>query len=590
MFLKCKMRTALLTAAAYPIFVHAAFAQTGSASPDVAPDARSNPSVTASAADAPSAFTVAAVEQVTVTARRRAEAAQEVPVSLSVVNVQQLEAKGTYNVGQLTQLTLSVQFFSSNPRNTAITIRGLGTSFGLTNDGLESGVGLYIDQVYQSRPAAATFDFIDVNQVEVLRGPQGTLFGKNTTAGAINIEIQIPTFERGIQAEASVGNYSFFQGKASISGPIAGNVLAARLSVGGTLRGGTVHNVTTGKDVNNQNDFSTRAQLLYRPNERFSLRLTGDYNTQRAICCALGFVSVGTTLKPAAQQFPALAATAGYAPVSLDPFDRNIDTNSPAQANQVFGGVSAIADWDFGPATLTSVSAWRTWNWDPASDRDFTKLSIQTISANPDNQNQYSQEFRVASNGKHTVDYVGGLYYFRQKIDATPIAQYGAAATHWLLTPPTLPANLLNGYRSDAIAHSDTKSYAAFAQATWNITSDLHFTPGLRYTYEDKSGNYSSPCPVEIRGPTPTTPATSQSCFRSCGRNPMRRISPMAAFPDRQIFPTMSPRTRWSTRPSRKAINRAGSTLRVFRLTPITIRWFPLLSSSRKTLPPMKWA
>ena len=123
----------------------------------------------------------------------------------------------------------SVQFFSSNPRNTAITIRGLGTSFGLTNDGLEAGVGYYIDQVYMSRPAAATFDFLDVSQIEVLRGPQGTLFGKNTTAGAINVSIKQPTFERQIEAEVSGGNYGFWQGKAAISGPIAGNVLAARL-------------------------------------------------------------------------------------------------------------------------------------------------------------------------------------------------------------------------------------------------------------------------------------------------------------------------------------------------------------------------
>jgi iron complex outermembrane receptor protein len=506
------VRTALLYAVAYSGIASTAFAQAQSAA-TLSDEGKGNATqpvqVAAAVESAASPFGIAAVEQVTVTARRREENAQEVPVSLSVVGVQQLEATGTYNIGQLTQLTPSVQFFSSNPRNTAITIRGLGTSFGLTNDGLESGVGLYIDQVYQSRPAAATFDFIDVERVEVLRGPQGTLFGKNTTAGAISIAIQIPTFERQVQAEVSAGNYGFFQGKASISGPIAGNVLAARLSVEGTLRDGTIHNVTSGKDVNNQNDFSTRAQLLYRPNDKFSLRLTGDYNTQKTICCALGFVRVGATLKSAALQDPALAAAAGYAPPSLDPFDRLIDANSPAQANQVFGGVSAIADWDIGPVTLTSVSAWRTWNWDPNSDRDFTKLSIQTISANPDNQNQYSQEFRVASNGKQTVDYVAGLYYFRQKIDATPVAQYGADAARWLLAvvPPATPrpANLLDGYRLDAVAHSDTKSYAGFAQATWNITDALHFTPGLRYTYEDKTGSYSQ----SVSGGLPTIAGSS---------------------------------------------------------------------------------
>jgi iron complex outermembrane receptor protein len=429
-------------------------------------------------------------EEVLVTARRREEAAQDVPIALTVVPAGVLQTTGTYNVGQLSQLVPTVQFFSSNPRNTAITIRGLGTSFGLTNDGLEPGVGLYIDQVYMSRPAAATFDFVDVDQVEVLRGPQGTLFGKNTTAGAINITLKTPSFEREVEAEASAGTYGFLQARASISGPLVGNILAARLSLDGTLRDGMVHDVTTGKDINNQNNFSSRLQFLYRPNEKFSLRISGDYNHQQAICCAQGFAGFGPTLKSPVRQYPALAAAAGYAPASLNPFERVVDTNSPAKANQIFGGLSAIADWGVGDATFTSVSAWRTWNWDPASDRDFTRLSIQTVSANPDNQNQYSEEVRVASNGSRTVDYVAGLYYFRQKIDARPTAQYGADAANWLLAGTGSPANLLDGYRADGDAHSDTKSVAAFAQATWNIGSRLHLTPGLRYTYEDKSGSF----------------------------------------------------------------------------------------------------
>ena len=220
------LRTILLAASAAAALTTSAWAQ--DSAPVASPD-----SSTDSTVDFAAPFVVA-VEQVLVTARRREENAQEVPVALSVIGIQQIEATGSYNVAQLTQLTPSVQFFSSNPRNTAITIRGLGTSFGLTNDGLEPGVGLYIDQVYMSRPAAATFDLVDIDRVEVLRGPQGTLFGKNTTAGAINVSIQQPSFERHIQAEVSAGNYGFYQGKATISGAIAGNVLAGRLSVSGT--------------------------------------------------------------------------------------------------------------------------------------------------------------------------------------------------------------------------------------------------------------------------------------------------------------------------------------------------------------------
>ena len=508
-----RFKTLLLGVSATALLAATALAQetpTSTSPTDAKDQAQPQPIQVAQAVEAAaSPLGNAAVEQVLVTARRREENAQEVPVALSVIGLQQIEATGSYNVGQLTQLTPSVQFFSSNPRNTAITIRGLGTSFGLTNDGLEPGVGLYIDEVYMSRPAAATFDLIDIDQVEVLRGPQGTLFGKNTTAGAINVSIQKPTFDRSISAEVSAGDYGFFQGKATINGSIAGTVLAGRLSVSGTLRDGMVHNVATGKDVNNQNDFGTRLQLLFKPSEDFTLRIAADYNRQQMTCCAQGFVRVGQTLKSPALQFPALAAQANYTPPSQNAFDRLIDTNSPAQANQVIGGISAIADWDFGPATLTSVTAWRTWNWDPSSDRDFTKLSIQTVSANPDNQNQYSQEFRVASNGKQTLDYVFGAYAFRQKIDATPLAQYGADATRWLLAvvPPAAPrpANLLDGYTASAIAHSDTKSYAGFAQVTWNITDQLHFTPGLRYTYEDKSGSFNQ----TVSGGLPTIPGSA---------------------------------------------------------------------------------
>ena len=124
------------------------------------------------------------------------------------------------------------------------------------------------------------------------------------------------------------------------------------------------------------------------------MRLSGDYNRNDAKCCTQVYVTTGSTLKPAAQQFPALAAAAGYAPPSTDPFDRKSDVDSRLQARSELGGASATVDWDLGSTTLTSVSAWRYWNWDPANDRDFIALPIQTVSKNPDQQDQYSQEIR----------------------------------------------------------------------------------------------------------------------------------------------------------------------------------------------------
>ena len=130
-----------------------------------------------------------------VTARRRAEPSQSVPIALSVLGSEQIARTGTFTIQQVSQQAPTLQYTSSNPRNTALTVRGLGVSFGLANDGLEQGVGFYVDQVYNSRPAASAFDLLDIERVEILRGPQGTLFGKNTTAGAVNITTKLPTFD-----------------------------------------------------------------------------------------------------------------------------------------------------------------------------------------------------------------------------------------------------------------------------------------------------------------------------------------------------------------------------------------------------------
>ncbi len=183
-------------------------------------------------------------EGVVVTARRVEEAAQDVPIPLSVVNRNLVENAGAFNVNRLKELIPTVQFYSTNPRNSAINIRGLGAPFGLTNDGLEPGVGLYIDGVFYARPAAATLDFLDVERIEVLRGPQGTLFGKNTTAGAINVTTRKPSFTRASDFELNVGDLGFVQAKASVTSPFGARV-AGRLSFSGTQRNGTVYNTKT---------------------------------------------------------------------------------------------------------------------------------------------------------------------------------------------------------------------------------------------------------------------------------------------------------------------------------------------------------
>ena len=161
------------------------------------------------------------ITEVIVTSRRLEETAQQVPIPINVISGKKAEETGAFNVNRLKELVPSVQFYSSTPRNTSLSIRGLGSTFGLTNDGLDPGVGFYVDGVYYARPAATTLDFVDIERIEVLRGPQGTLFGKNTTAGTFNVTTKQPSFTTGGTAEISFGNYGFIQAKTSVTGAIS---------------------------------------------------------------------------------------------------------------------------------------------------------------------------------------------------------------------------------------------------------------------------------------------------------------------------------------------------------------------------------
>jgi iron complex outermembrane receptor protein len=425
---------------------------------------------------------------IVVTAQRRQERAQEVPIALSVITGNDIAKTGAFNVSRLQQLQPSLQFVSSNPRNSAINIRGLGAPFGLTNDGIEQGVGFYLDGVYVGRAGAATFDFVDVERVEVLRGPQGTLYGKNTTAGAINVTTRAPSFTPEARFEASTGNYGFLQIKASASAPIIADTLAVRLSVSRTGRKGTIFDITTGEDLHRQDNFSARAQLLWKAAPNLDFTLAGDYNLQNPLCCVQYYARVGATQRALVRQYATLAAAFNYAPPSTNPFDRVTDLDADLNSRQKMAGVSLVGNWDVGPATITSVSAWRNWDWKPANDRDFTGLPITTVSANPSRQTQYSQELRLASNGKSRLQYTLGTFYFNQTIHTAGLQVQGPAASGWLLNKAD-PA-ILDGLASRNTIDFDNTSLAVFGKLNWEVVDRLHVQPGLRVNYDRKSGSY----------------------------------------------------------------------------------------------------
>jgi iron complex outermembrane recepter protein len=455
-------------------------------------------------------------EGVIVTARRIEEAAQEVPIPVSVVSGDLIESVGAFNVNRVKDLIPTVQFYSSNPRNSAVNIRGLGAPFGLTNDGIEPGVGLYIDGVFYARPAAATLDFLDVERIEVLRGPQGTLFGKNTTAGAINVTTRRPTFTPQTDFELNYGNLDFVQAKGSISGPVLPKV-AGRLSFSGTQRDGTIYSTTTRDDLNNLNNLGLRGQILFAPTDKIAITATVDHTRQRPEGYTQVVAGVAPTLRNPNRQYPQIAADLGYTPPSFNAFDRVTDIDTPMRSYQDLGGSSLTVDWDFGAGQLTSTTAWRYWDWNPSNDRDFIGLPVTTISAAPSTQRQWTQEVRYAGELSPHLNLVAGAFAFRQSLDSNPSfkQEQGSAAARFLLAPGALAATpgLLDGYGFNQYVQFDNVSAAVFGQLAWSVTDRLRLLPGLRFNYDQKEVTFDQQVYGGLQTDNPALVALQRSIF-----------------------------------------------------------------------------
>jgi iron complex outermembrane receptor protein len=435
------------------------------------------------------------LNDVVITSRRRIEKAQNVPIAISVVGGRQAEQAGAFNVNRLKELVPSVQLYSSNPRNTTINIRGLGSTFGLTNDGIDPGVGFYVDGVYYARPAATTLDFVDIDQIEVLRGPQGTLFGKNTTAGAFNITSRKASFTSGANFEISYGNYGFIQAKASITGALS-KKFAGRLSFSGTQRDGLIENVATGKKVNDLNNQGIRGQLLFTPSDNTDITLAVDYSKQRPDGYAQVIAGVVKTNRADYRQFDNIIASLGYSLPSTNPFDRKIDHDTPWRSGQDLGGASININSKIGNGKLTATSAWRFWNWDPSNDRDFTGLPVLRLSQATSKHQQWSQEIRYAGSFTSKISGVVGVFAIGQDLKTDPYHVEESGAAQWRFSkdstsPLWETPGLFDGYGIKTKSTLNTFSGAVFGQLDWEITEKLHLLTGLRYNYDKKKIDYN---------------------------------------------------------------------------------------------------
>jgi iron complex outermembrane receptor protein len=447
-------------------------------------------------------------DEIIVTARYRKENAQDVPISIAALSGEQLANQGAINLSQVIDKlpSLNIQGFPGSFRNQSVTIRGIGSNSGTANDGLEPGVGIYVDGVYSARNASVLSDLLDVESIEVLRGPQGTLFGKNTVAGAVDIRTREPSFESEGTAEISYGNYNYVRTYVSADSTID-NDIAFRVSYAHTQRDGIIYNTLYHEDWDNLRDDAERFDVIYKPSEDFKLRLITDYSNSPAITGFLSVIQIlPTTLANGTQLrgFTQRAIDVGYTPSATfaDPFARTTDIDMGRDGDYTSllstWGSQAHADWDVGPVTLSSITGYRNWDAHFRFDGDSTGANILPQSTSITNFQQFSQEARLFSPGGQTIDYTAGLYFFWEKAADLNDQSYGTDAVAWLLTPnnpkaavSSLPSAALNGLVSYADVVPVTHSYAGYSQATWNISPAFRVTGGLRYTYEHKTGLYN---------------------------------------------------------------------------------------------------
>ncbi|PWB34091.1 TonB-dependent receptor [Pseudomonas sp. SDI] len=424
------------------------------------------------------------LQTVTVNARRRSEDAQTVPTAMTVLSAQTLENQRLYRLQDLQQAMPSVNVAFMHARQSSLSIRGLGNN--PASDGLEGSAGIYLDNVYLGRPGMAVFDLLDIEQLELLRGPQGTLFGKNTTAGVLNISTRGPSFSPEGSVAQSFGEDGYVQTHASVGGPLS-EQLAGRFSAYRTRENGYVENQYDGHTLGSGTRQGLRAQLLFKPHEAFNLRWIGDYNEEDASTGTRSLFSTGPTIN-GVNRYEQRAAAVGATLAN----GRRVNLDAEQSVKVFQGGTSLEANWtlpnDF---TLTSISAYRWWDFTPRNDDELNVPVMYNVGQSARDQ-QYSQELRLASPLGERFDYVLGAYYFRQEMRNQVFTDYGPLADTWNGTPQ----GALNNVYSLGEGHIDTDSYALFAQGTWHLTPRLDFTAGVRGSYEVKQARVGRAAPV----------------------------------------------------------------------------------------------
>jgi outer membrane receptor protein involved in Fe transport len=430
----------------------------------------------------------ALLEEVVVTAQKREQNLQDVPVAVTAFSAQMLEQSGVKDLFDLAANAPSLQVVQAqSSTTTAFGIRGVYTS--AQNFGLESSVGLYVDDVYHSRQGSMVNNMVDVASVEVLRGPQGTLFGRNTPSGAILINSVRPDFEETGFLEASAGNYDLYGASGAKSLTVIDDTLALRGTGFFMKRDGYVDIVGQDDDVINDRDrWGLRLQALYTPSDDLSVLVIGDHSEIDEKCCAGGSWKnnfVAQDLPPGSPPKYGTdtnaVAIGGTVIDQNDFFDYKVSNTYAPESSNTDEGISVHVDWQTSPFLVSSITAYREYDSYDDADIDFIDLDALRRTNDAD-QNQFSQELRLSDQGDRLA-WVAGLYYYQQSLDATTDTIVGPDAGPLLSLPDSaLPPD--TGSRN--VAEQDQESYAIFGQADYNLTDQWVATLGLRWTREQK--------------------------------------------------------------------------------------------------------
>ena len=456
-------------------------------------------------------------EEIIVTAQKRATNLQETAAAISVADGEDLREQQVTSIEGLAQTLPSVNF-GQTTGNARIAIRGIG--FDNTTVGNEGRVAYHVDGVYVARPAATLAGFYDIERVEVLRGPQGALYGRNATGGAINVISRAPGDRMNGYFDATYGNYDLKKLEGAFGGPVS-DILSARFSFQAIDRDGYGKNLTNGRDVDDQSTIAVRGQLRFEPSDTFDLTLSADYFHQDDHAYSFHYLGRGSltdlssTPPLPGQQLTGIRA-GGVVPANF----RDSTSDSGPDNRRTFWGLAANARFDMGWAELFSVTGYRGSKFQVLSDLDVTSARL-TVYDQFEDADQFSQELRLAGEYSRGDWMIGGYYFDESLFGGTRIPLDPVV----LSRAPTLPplSFLRQGYYG--VGQLDTKAYALFGSARFELTDQFAVRLGVRYSDETKNidevlkFDFATPFPPFVPQFPPTPPGvrrqleTSSSSF-----------------------------------------------------------------------------